>query len=253
MRLTHSDVTVLWRRERHDHAAARDGSRHSEDRTALRDQARHSGSSAAGSYLNQTRCPSATRFGMPEGPTQDRTWNDGSRCGPQRGASAVDQAANRPAGEPESGCDLFVARAVQRSPDKHLTLKLRQQCHARQCGACLEPVLDDLVDVNARDRVFDLWRGRRSRAEVTDGDVMCDAVQPRLDLSDLCAGFERPPCLEQRLLKRVLRVCRLRRQPPAVGEQLVAVSAHKRLERWLVTLARELGQAAVGLGLKKSQ
>jgi hypothetical protein len=114
-------------------------------------------------------------------------------------------------------------------------------------------VLDDLIDIEAPGCLFDVWRDSPWCSELADGHVVGNAVQPRLDVPDIRTSVERPPCLEQRLLQRVLRVSGITRQPPAIGEQLVAISAHQRLERRLVALARKLCQAAVGLGLKEPQ
>jgi hypothetical protein len=111
--------------------------------------------------------------------------------------------------------------------------------------------LDYLVHVEARGRVLDFRRRRAGGPELADRDVVGDAVQPRLGVPDFRAGFERLPCLKQRLLKRVLRTCSVRREPAAITKQLVAVSTHHCLECRLVALPRQLHQAYVGLGLKK--
>ena len=88
---------------------------------------------------------------------------------------------------------------------------------------------------------------------MADRDVVRNAIQPSPNIPNLSTGFERPPRLQQRLLKGVLGVRSFRRQPEAVTEQLGAISTHHCLECRLVALARQLHQAAIWLGLKKSQ
>ena len=255
MQLWLTDLAVLVMRSggRDDHAAAGHSSGDRDQGTSLGHEPGDARSSTAQRRLDHGMGSLRPARGVADRPAHPGNGANSGRCRPQRRPSPVDQPANRSVAKPQRRRHLFMAGAIQRRADQHPALKLRQRRHPRQRRFCPQPLLHHLLHIKRSRRVLHLPRHRPGRPQMTDSSVMRDAIKPSPDIPDLGASFQRPPRLQQRLLKRVLRARSLRHQPPAITKQLAAISTHQRLKRRLMTLTRKLRQASIRLGLKKPQ
>ena len=234
-----------------DHPTARNSSGQRQYRPALHHQPSHASAASTGNCLEEAGASTSPDLGAANRPIQGWAWGERRCRAAQRCPRPVDQATNRSAGEAESNRDLLMACAIQRRADKYLPLESGKRGHSGQRRARLQPLLDELVDFLPAGRLRDLVRYGDHDAQIVEGDVVRDAVEPWPDVPHLRAGRERSPCLQERLLEGVLSASRARLEASAVGEQLLSISPDESLERRLVSLTRQGKQTAVGLRLKE--
>jgi hypothetical protein len=105
---------------------------------------------------------------------------------------------------------------LERRAEHHLPLQLGQRREGGQGLAGGEPLLGLALGAVSANRQSQLNRVSRGPAEVADGDVVDDLIQPCAWVVDLAVAADRHPCLQQRLLKDVLGTGLGCREPPAV-------------------------------------
>jgi hypothetical protein len=219
--------------------------------SALGHERGHAGSASPGERLECSR--SAARPGAPDGPAQQWAGDDGGGRGPDRCPRSIDQSTHRAAGQTQRGRELVVARAVEGRADEDLSLELGERRHSGERGAGLDSLFDHLVDGARVGGLRKRMRNNRCRPYGVEAHVVRYPIEPRPGLSDLGAGGQGFPGLEEGLLHGVLGAARTGLETSAVCVEFASVAAYERLEGRRVTVPSQRNQTPVGLRLQKPQ
>ena len=206
---------------------------------------------ATSSAIRSTSDPSRGRAGRRGGDQRHRRQR--GRRGSHAHARPVHELAQRVVRQPEVARDLLLRVAADRRPDQRLALAVRQRGQRRQRLAHDRAALE-LVLAGVRDprRLVQLGVVVAAHPQRVERRVVDDPVQPRPQLAHLVAALQRRPGCQQRLLQRILRAP-LRQHAARRPQQRLAVALDDRLEGALVAVARQGGQALVGLGAEQGQ